>query len=268
MQSPFLKQVQRIFTYLDMSPNAGIVYATLLSLGEKKASEVAKACRLNRAVVYETLETLEAQGFAYKNEQSGVLHYHAENPNVLIQEFNDRVTGVQSIFPTLTELFLKQGTRGPKIRFFADFEGIRTVYEEILTNNTAKKYCAIGSVLESANEAIGKEFIDKWHKRRVELGINYRVIRSEIAKKEAIRRGFGDLYVGRGKPRLRDYRNATFNATLPTLVYLFENKVAFVCARYGSPYAAVIDSKDLFDTMMQLFELVWKLSPEPDDPIT
>ena len=268
MQQQMKKQIEDIFTYLGMNPAAGNIYLTLLTLGESRAAAVAKAAKLNRSVAYGILEDLVNQGFIHKKERSGVQQFFAEHPSVIIQEFTDRTASAQSLFPALTELFLQHGTRGPKVRFYADYDGIRTVYNEILTDNKAKFYYNIGSVLEGTADAIGRKFSDDWHKRRLELGISHRAIRSEGARDAAFRRTWGPMYIGRGKSTLRDYRNAPFNTKIPTVTYMFENKVAFVSARYGQPYAAVIESKDLYDTMVQIFELLWKVSLEPDEPLT
>jgi hypothetical protein len=74
------------------------------------------------------------------------------------------------------------------------------------------------------------------------------------------------ILVGRGKSVLRDYRY--LNIRMPTLLYLFDEKVAFINPALGNAYAAVIESRDVYETLGAMFEALWEIGEVPPVPET
>ena len=257
--------MRSLFAGLGLKEDAGVVYLASLELGESRAADIAKKAKLNRSVAYGLLDDLTNRGFVQVKQRSGVKQFAAEDPAVITRRFVERALEAQELLPGLSKLFKAGEGVGPKMRFYADFEGIRTVFEELL-DNKSKHYRVIGSFLEEATEGIGKDFLEKWTRRRIKAGVSHRALRSVEIKKEEDK--WNPIFRTRGKSALRDYRYAPFSIKLPALIFLFDDKIAFISGRLGAPYAAVVESKDLFQTLSELFEVIWTISEVPDVPLT
>ncbi len=100
-----------------------------------------------------------------------------------------------------------------------------------------------------------------WTERRIANGVDHQSLRP-LQWKENLH-NTAAIFSGVGKEFLRDYRFAPIPGDLPILIYLFDEKVAFISGRPEHTYAAVLESSDIFKTLNSLFEIIWNVAEAP-----
>jgi len=248
--------------YLGLDPEQSKVYAACLKLGKGKAQEIAKTANIHRTVVYQHLEKLAERGLVHVSVVKGTREYAVANPNVILSIFKQREKEIEAVLPLLLSLYAAGHPSKPQFRFYTDIAGVRTVLEEVL-ESSSKFYRHIGAFYDREFLLLlGLDFLKDWSERRIARGVDHRSLRPEGRKQ--LDREMDDIFIGRGKKFLRDYRYLSIPADLPILIYLFDEKVAFVGARVGHVYAAVLESKDVYDVLGHIFDRLWETAEVPE----
>lgn len=236
------------------------VYVACLSVGQSKASDIAKKAKLTRSSVYRCLEVLEERGLVHQEIREGLQYYQASDPQAIPQLVERQSLELQSILPMLLQLFAtSSGNKMPRFRFYGEAGGMRTVFEEIL-HTPSKRYDVFGSIHDTdLIYSVSEDYMNTWTKRRIQEGIFHRSLRTQISKEDPIRKA-NPLLAQSGPTVFRDIRFAPASIALPVLIYLFDDKVAFVNAKLGRQFAAVLESKDMYEALKSLFDFVWELS--------
>ena len=133
----------------------------------------------------------------------------------------------------------------PKVSYFEDADGIRSVYEDTLTSSeTIRAFASI----ENMHMAL-PDYFPEYYQRRAKRGIHIRSIHPDTP--EARER------VTHDKQEARD------SALVPTDKYAFspeiniyDNKITFMSLR--ERWGLIIESEELATAMKKVFELSWK----------
>ena len=102
------------------------------------------------------------------------------------------------------------------------------------------------------------EYLIDWSKRRIHAGISHKAIRPSSLK--TLPGKHDPLIKGSGEQYLREYRYAPIPADMPVRIYLYDEKVVFLSGRIGNVYAAVLESKDVYETLSSIFEILWNVA--------
>ena len=143
---------------------------------------------------------------------------------------------------------------------------MRILMEEVLLC-ASKRYRLFGSIHDEAFvRSAGLPFIHDWSERRIARGVWHQNLRTHERMKAYLRPTEQDkILIGSGPEVLREIRYAPAGIRLPTLIYLFDEKVAFVSGAHGKQYAAILESKDVHDGLDTLFTFLWDLSMTAED---
>ena len=118
-----------------LSEKEASVYLSLLSLGPATANQVAERANLVRTTTYDILKTLKEKGIVRCITKNKVLYYEAAPPQKLIEILDEKRRTISAIIPSLQQLSLPAKNE-PKFEVFDGREGIKTVYQDILSNAT------------------------------------------------------------------------------------------------------------------------------------
>lgn len=250
--------VKQALSYIGLKPDTAAVYLACLAMGGGAASDIAKKAKLPRTVVYSHLEELEEHGLIASAIRSGTKRFMASDPSVILSLAEQQRGELQAILPFLTEQFVSSGSNRPKLRFYADILGLKTFMEEVLACRD-KRYCILGAFSdEDLKRTFGQDWLVDWTKRRIARGVTHRSLRPAGSKSRVGKAP--DALTQSGPQYLREMRYAPESIKLPILIYLFDDKVGFFSARLGNIYAAVLESKDVYDTLVSFFETIWAIS--------
>lgn len=124
-----------------LTQHQATIYELLLTQGQLPAGKIAKKSSLKRGLVYKILDELVEFGLVEKNSGSKITQFSSSHPLRLKefiekreQETKNAQMAVNSILPSLVSDFSARSNK-PGIRFFAGTEGLRVLYDDILTAN-------------------------------------------------------------------------------------------------------------------------------------
>lgn len=246
---------QELFALLGLGPHAADCYLAILDLKRARARDVAKATGLHRTILYKPLESLTQHGLITEQIENGVRTYLPLHPDFLRNLMAERTKLVDQAIPDLVQRFSTgKAVSIPKFRFHGDLDGIRSVLEDIL-RSPSKFYRVIGAFNDEAFLlALGDHYLEDWTKRRIAAGVHHQTLRPPLKESQ---KDIAPMMYQSNKKYLREVRFANLPLTTPILIYLYDEKVAFVSGRMGSFYASVQESKDLFVTLNSVFDLLW-----------
>ena len=229
------------------------VYIAALSCGEFTVSQIAKLTILKRPTCYLILDSLVQKGLVSIIPNSKRLNYKAEKPEVLLRMFEQKLTLVRRVLPTL-ETLIDKSAQPATVKFYVGQEGIRNIYEDTLKcakEGLIKEYYYFGSSKQLI-EAAGKEYLDQYIHKRVKVGlktISIRIKETEVHE---------DIYEP-SKKFLRDVRYAPDGVIFSSTIFIYADKVAVVSTKKGA-FGFVVESKEFYDTILSLFKVLWNIS--------
>ena len=151
-----------------LSDKEARVYSCLFELGTSVVSSVAKKAEINRSTAYVLLETLSKRGLVSISKRGKIRVYSAAAPERLVQlaeaslRASGELVGIGNDLLRELKTSSKDTNAKPKVQVFDGIEGIKTVYEDILSTKTeVRSYAAIDSLLASM-----PEFIPEYDKRQ------------------------------------------------------------------------------------------------------
>jgi sugar-specific transcriptional regulator TrmB len=164
-----------------LTQNESLVYLTLLRIGMSKSGRIVKEAKTSGGKIYETLYKLIDKGLVKSVEENGVKQFIANDPETLLSymkekqdDLKKKETELEKYLPTLKSLkgfddkyetvSLVKGTRGVSA----------LVYAAIEKGNSVRVMGVRSSKLTHFNN-----FWKNWHKHRVDLGKNAKMIFSD-----------------------------------------------------------------------------------------
>ena len=170
-------------------------------------------------------------------------YYQAASPDKFIEILDSKKAKIESILPQLKGL---HKTIEPfKIEVFEGKEGIKTFYQDILTN--AKEVLAFG-VTGKATEIL-KFSYPHFLKKFMKANIKERALANIESKKIMGSHPRSHLQV--------KYLPPKYKAEITTILY--DNKVAIQSLQKDNIYVIVISDKLLYESYKNYFEFMWSL---------
>lgn len=224
------------------------VYLALLSLGSASVQEIAKKAGIQRTTCYEILDFLVQEGMASFTSRGRTRTYHAERPEKLVKQAEEKAERLKQVLPELELLFGGVSAR-PRIRVYEGVEGIRTVFERTL-ENTDKRLHAILSI-QDIQEVTGAKWFADYTAKRIASGTRLHVIRSEENE-------VGATYqTSERENRVVHYapKDMVFNLS----IYLYDRTVALIGTR-KELFGMLIESEDFHQNLIHLFDTLWQVT--------
>jgi len=224
------------------------VYLALLQMGEGRAHDIAHKANIARPTVYDILERLATEGLVGSYDKRKIRYYIANDPEQIKRNLAEKQRTFESVLPELKSLYNTLKSK-PKISFFEGVEGIKTVFSDTLMapNKQLKGILSMDDLFKIP----GREFMDDYVKRRVNLGFSLRVIRSkpkEIAETWPT-----------SNAEKRELRYAPVSMVFEMTTYIYGNKVGIISTAKEN-FGMIIESEEFARTMDFLFEALWQIS--------
>ena len=237
---------------LGLSEEERNVYLACLRLGTAKASTIAQKAKVQRQASYYTLKLLMEKGFVSKSVKSGVTHYQATHPKLLMQkiadETEDKTRACQEL---LTQWEVLKGAALPKtqIELYEGPEGFKTMLRDGLSTPNEPISCWTTAKVVHYLPTFALQF----RRIRKERNMFLRVIseiegESEQSRKEGNQR----LLEMRFDDKLLRGKNYG--------VFIVKDKVFFVQVTEKDHVGFKVQDKSFADFQRALFNRMWKIA--------
>jgi sugar-specific transcriptional regulator TrmB len=214
---------------------------------------IARKTGLGRTHIYDIVEELKQKGLVSETKHRKIRQFVVEPPERLgsfLEEQKSQIETKQKaldlLMPTLTSLY-RPTSFLPKVKLYEGEEGIRAIYDDTLKGSHKEllQLVSIKDILESP----GKDYLDRYIRRRVKLGI---LVRSVVNLEGYL----GDKKTGYNVGRtdlLRDVRYPRNKINLTAITMIYGNKVAMTTTKKEG-FGFIVESEEFAHTMRIYFE--------------
>ncbi|PCI25617.1 hypothetical protein COB57_00105 [Candidatus Peregrinibacteria bacterium] len=255
MPSLNIKNMTDLLQSIGFSEKEANVYITLLKLGTQPASVIGRHVNMPRSTANFYLEELAKQGYVNRAKKANTHLYTAEDPSVIIDilqykknqqiaEMNGKIYSIESGLGELQSLKKGSDTR-PKVTFYDGEDGLVRVYEDTLTSSEKIRSFASFDGMHGALP----EYFKSYYERRAEKNIFIQSIHPD-----------SPLARERGK---NDKLEARESVIIPSDKYNFTPEIQFYdnkinIASWREKLGIIIESKEIYDTFVVMFDLAWQ----------
>lgn len=209
------------------------IYLASLQLGSDLVQKIANFAGLNRTSTYDLLKSLEQKGFVSYTLKSGKKFYQATPPNKLINMLKEREELVKKIIPELNSLSESVAKR-PNVEVYTGKEGIKTIFEQILSE--AKEFSCIASKeqLLKLFEYYLPHFVERRKKKKIDVRL-----------------------ISEAQPIDKTAPHKLIKKKIKTATWLYNGKIAMISLEERQPIGILINEKNFYETHKMMFDLLW-----------
>lgn len=231
------------------------VYLALLEVGNSTSGPIINKSGVARSKVYELLEKLKRKGLVAETIQKNRRHFEAAPPERIGDYIHKKEVEIQNkkqefddYLPVLQQM-VNVTKKEPVVKIYSGFEGIRTMYVEILTQlNRGDEYLAITMENEAWDQKAATPFFRKFHQQRAKRGIKAKILtanRKYVGNRDVDFRSSGN------------YSMRFIDMALPSGIAVFGDTVAtFVWG--NEPYAFSVKNAINAEHYRKFFQEIWK----------
>jgi sugar-specific transcriptional regulator TrmB len=225
------------------------IYLALLELGKGDVTEIAKTAELKRSIVYVIIEGLIEKGYVTQLPNRKINTYQAIDPGVIVTQIKTTSKNLVEMLPYLRSLSSKSEHK-PRIHYIDSIDAIMKIYDDM---NNYKDQFFVSSYSEIEKHFPGA--IKKWVAGFKRGHYNFQG-RHLIPDNPDDLKFADDLLSIKQKIR-----------TIPGVEKIkmdfavYGNKIA-ITSFEEKPYVVMLQSKDLVDSIMPIFEIAWTSGKE------
>lgn len=230
-----------------LSEKEAKVYLTTLQLGSAPGSSIARNSGENRATVYTVLKELQKKWIANEVKKGNMTYFSVITPELLLRELEDKYTSFKEKLPEFLVLAEKFGNK-PKVQFFEGIEGVKKMYEDLLTSKT-EILSFLG--IEHSNKELIHYLSRDFLVRRIKSDIHAKVILSDTPANQR--------YAGideKAKKQSILIQKNWFTLEWEINIY-WPNKISIALMNDHEMSGLIISSEQLYNTCKNIFDLVW-----------
>ena len=152
---------EKILKDLGLTEIEAKIYLACLELGTNSVLHIAKKAGVKRPTCYLSLDNLFEKGLVSKIEKKNTTLYSAEDPNIILNKYKEKIANFQDLLPFFHAKFNK-GPK-PKIRYYEGKETLWEVYTK--TMFPTEKIYFFGTDMEKLLKTFPNmiEYLEKHH---------------------------------------------------------------------------------------------------------
>lgn len=245
-----MDSINETLTLLGLTDKEIQIYLACLELGSATVQELANRSGLKRTNIYNYLEDLKQKGLITEIQYKHKALLIAENPQMLKQRAEKRMTEAKSCvqkideaIPELLGIFSLPGEK-PKVKYYQGIEGIKKIYDDTLV---AGEPIYAFTDYEKMFDVMTPEYMIKYAENRATKRISFYTLAQpgHWAKK----------MVALNKEHKREMKLLE-NAQLETEINIYGNKVALLSFR--RPYTGVIiEDRAISQSIKSIWKVLW-----------
>lgn len=250
-------------TNLGLTDKESAVYLACLELGPSPVQPIAKKSKVVRATTYVILESLMGMGLVTKYKEGKKTLFSAEAPRQLLrllekqeEQIREKEGELETILPELQMLMKVAGDK-PSVRYFEGKEGLRAIRQEILMH--ARSGDTVYN-FTPADHLRGVFAVDEdtHYTQRIAKGVFAKTLfttKSEKTKQEWMNT------MSDRKTEIMFVPPEKF--PVPAGMTIYRDRIA-IGSYTGKLFGVVIDSEQMANMMIALFELAWQFAKTVD----
>lgn len=238
--------MQEIFRELGFSEREIKVYLNLLELGCSKVGPIATKARMQHSKVYQTLNKLIDKGLITFVVKSGIKHFQAQDPKLILNRLKEREKEFSEILP---ELRLKQSLAlDPQVAtVYEGYKAIKSMFDLIFEEMNKNSCYYIFALKEEYSSPVALGFLKQLHLKVAEIGSDNRIILHQSVKKQYLQ----------NSGEIKEIKVKFTSLRLPPGLIIINDKV--INWNFGErPTAIEISSKQIVEQYKAFFLEVWK----------
>jgi HTH-type transcriptional regulator, sugar sensing transcriptional regulator len=228
------------------------VYFALLKIGSSTTGKIIKESKISSGKAYLILDKLILKGLVTYVIKSGKKHFHAKDPERLIDYLDEKTEKLEKkkkklkkIIPSLKAEFKEKNP--PLAEVYEGIKGFKTFYDWSLKELKKGETIDIMGAPKKANEKFQAYFME-WNKKRVKIGIKMRILYNHNCKI------YGEK---RKKLKLTQVRYMREQLETPAWINIFKDYVVTINV-HDDPICFLIKNKESAISYNKYFELLWK----------
>lgn len=240
---------------LGLKDKEAAVYLSCLELGPSPVQPIARKSKVVRATTYVILESLMNMGLVTKYKEGKKTLFSAETPRQLMrllerqqEEIQEKQHELETILPEL-QMITRAGGEKPSVRYLEGQEGIRAIRQDIImhgrSGDTFYNFTPADHFLGVFPEE--DTHIDQRIAKRIKAKTLFTTTSSKV-KKEWLAISKNELSERRFIP--------PENFPVPAGMTIYRDRIA-IGSYTGKLFGAIIESEQMAQMMISLFELAW-----------
>ncbi|MEN9561257.1 MAG: hypothetical protein RIQ56_530 [Candidatus Parcubacteria bacterium] len=242
--------IEEILAENGFSQKEAQVYIATLALGEAPLAKIAEKAHLERTTVYSIVSAMKEKGIVSLIKRRGIQYVSALPPRVLIDRFKHSVHRAELVLPQLLNLAYSSPLK-PRIRLYEGMNGLKEILREF---SYSKEQPMVFTDYEQMPAELDRYIRREVVPQRRKLGVVAHLIAPRNATNIRIQSEDSSRHA---EHRLIDFPRAKN----PIEILLFEKSmIGFLSFTQQEVFGLLIDSAAIYQTLRNLFELVWDIA--------
>ena len=222
------------------------IYIYLIKSGDSIVSDISKATKINRSLLYTILDRLAEKGIVTYIIKNNIRFYRAAEPNKILNILQEKEKVFSKLIPTLLAL-KSPSLNKPIVEILEGKQGIKTILNDVVRQ---KKQWFAFNIPGKGPEIIGPS-VHAFEKDRQKQKISLKVIC--VKTKQGIKRAkqFAKMKFTQVKLTHKEYESPASN-------WIYSDRVVIIFWYKEFPFAIRIIDKNLADSYKNHFNDVWK----------
>lgn len=239
---------------LGLTENEITVYLSLLKVGETPVGGIVNDLKIHRQIAYNTLDSLEKRNMVIKIIKNKVYHFKIADPKIIVENLQKQELIAERLTKNIEQEFKKNkhehqinihNGRQKICRFFIE------KYKHLPIGATIYILASLGKKFE---EILGEKFlIEKYDKIRIKRKIHSKNLSSEMFRNE-LKEQKKIL-----NTTIRKVKFLPYNFKNPITTVIWADSVSYQFF-FGEPFIIEIKNKELRDSYLEHFNLLWKIA--------
>jgi sugar-specific transcriptional regulator TrmB len=230
------------------------VYIALLDLGKATSGEILQKSNLNTGKIYDILGSLKNKGFISEIIESGVKKFSPANPNQIFDFLEEKKEDIQNQEQTLNKIVpdilkrINATKEFQRVEVFYGFKGLKTAHQKEIDRYSSKETLRVLGIMgrEKYPKSIYNFYINNLYSKRITSKVKIK----KILDKEA-------------KEHRKDHEKEAQIKYVPyvsPVAIVTIGDLTIIDIVTENPIIITIESKEVAESFIQQFELLWKLS--------
>lgn len=249
--------VRSYFIKLGLAQEIADIYLSLYASGPQTISELSRTSGVERTRIYRLLDTLMESNLVEieSHYKRGVIKAAPiANLNILISKKEQELKGLQDELGLIEQVLARNSISSPatRVQFYSGPMGAKQMFW-----NQTKARTEIRSILfENMQINTNGRFFERWVRACNDADLQLRSVFGEAFMKSQ-----KDWYTSHTNERLTNWEGRyiaddVFTIKHSTIIY--DNVVGYFNWKDGEVFGIEIYNKDIADSQLQLFELLWQ----------
>jgi len=234
--------IEETLQELGLNKRESICYIALLELGSTKVGEILKKTEIPSSKIYEILDKLIKRGLVSYVIKNNVKHYQASNPEILINQIQEKKRRIESIVPILVSK--QKLSKKQNVEIFEGQKAVFSLLTNLIENAKQKELYLTFSINEENKNEQANLFFRNITLRRKDKGLDVRVLKNLKSYK---------------KEKHTKLKMKYTDFILPQGITIFRNCVVLL-SWVDHPVAIKIESDIYANQLRDFFLDLWKIA--------